>query len=98
MLRPNGRSPSPSSFGLAVAAVYVGLSVGPFAGGLLTEGLGWRGVFLVPALGTLPALALVIGGVYGYADSADGTVRKLSLGLAGIGGIGFVLVLLGVIR
>lgn len=42
-------------------------------------------------------LALVIGGVYGYADSADGTVRKLSLGLAGIGGIGFVLVLLGVI-
>ena len=42
-------------------------------------------------------LALVIGGIYGYADSADGTVRKLSLGLAGIGGIGFLLVLLGVI-
>lgn len=42
-------------------------------------------------------LALVIGGIYGYADSADGTVRKLSLGLAGIGGIGFLLVLFGLI-
>lgn len=42
-------------------------------------------------------VALVLGGIYGYADSADGTVRKLSLGLAGIGGIGFLLVMLGVI-
>ncbi len=32
--------------GLNVAAVYIGLSVGPFLGGLLTQQLGWRSVFL----------------------------------------------------
>ncbi len=44
--------------GIYVAAVYVGLSVGPFVGGLLTEYFGWRMVFI----GTLPlgAGALVL--------------------------------------
>lgn len=42
-------------------------------------------------------VALILGGVLGYADSADGTVRKLSLGLAAVGGTGLLLVLLGVI-
>ena len=42
-------------------------------------------------------LALVIGGIYGYADSADGTVRKISLGMAAVGGIGLLLVVLNVI-
>ncbi|MBU1320424.1 MAG: MFS transporter [candidate division Zixibacteria bacterium] len=33
--------------GINVAAVYFGLSAGPFFGGLLTEHLGWRSVFYV---------------------------------------------------
>ncbi len=33
--------------GIYVAAVYVGLSVGPFVGGLLTQYLGWRALFLI---------------------------------------------------
>ena len=33
--------------GIYVAAVYVGLSVGPFAGGLLTDHLGWRSIFAI---------------------------------------------------
>lgn len=33
--------------GIYVAAVYIGLSVGPFAGGLLTHYLGWRSIFLI---------------------------------------------------
>ncbi|HKJ64348.1 MAG TPA: MFS transporter [Desulfopila sp.] len=33
--------------GIYVAAVYIGLSVGPFAGGLLTEYFGWRSIFLI---------------------------------------------------
>ncbi len=33
--------------GINVAAVYLGLSFGPFLGGLLTQQLGWRSIFLV---------------------------------------------------
>ncbi|MBN2807023.1 MAG: MFS transporter [Prolixibacteraceae bacterium] len=33
--------------GMNIAAVYAGLSLGPFVGGLLTQWLGWQGVFYV---------------------------------------------------
>jgi MFS family permease len=36
--------------GLHVTSVYMALSTGPFLGGLLTEFVGWRAVFLVPSL------------------------------------------------
>jgi EmrB/QacA subfamily drug resistance transporter len=35
------------ALGWNVAAVYAGLSLGPFLGGILTERLGWRSLFLV---------------------------------------------------
>lgn len=35
------------ALGINVAAVYVGLSIGPYLGGLLTDWFGWRSVFLV---------------------------------------------------
>ncbi len=35
------------ALGITVAAVYFGLSAGPFLGGILTEHLSWRSVFLV---------------------------------------------------
>lgn len=34
------------AMGITVAAVYTGLSLGPFLGGLLTQHLGWRSVFI----------------------------------------------------
>ena len=38
--------------GIYVSAVYIGLSVGPFAGGILTQHIGWRSLFfLVVPLG-----------------------------------------------
>ncbi len=46
--------------GLNVAAVYLGLSLGPPLGGLLTQSLGWRSLFLlnVPLGGIILALVL----------------------------------------
>jgi len=35
------------AIGIYVAAVYIGLSVGPFAGGFITRYLGWRSIFAV---------------------------------------------------
>jgi len=44
------------ALGITVAAVYVGLSLGPFLGGLLTQQFTWRSVFLV----TVPFGLLII--------------------------------------
>ncbi len=46
------------AIGITVAAVYIGLSIGPFAGGLLTGALGWRSIFLVN--GPIGLLAFVL--------------------------------------
>ena len=35
------------AIGILVTAVYVGLATGPFAGGFLTQYLGWRSIFVV---------------------------------------------------
>jgi EmrB/QacA subfamily drug resistance transporter len=37
------------AMGIYVSAVYIGLSAGPFAGGVLTQQIGWRSLFLVVA-------------------------------------------------
>ncbi len=36
--------------GIAVSAVYLGLAFGPFAGGFLTEFIGWRSIFFVASV------------------------------------------------
>jgi len=46
--------------GLNTAAVYVGLSAGPFIGGLLTQQLGWRSVFFA----VIPLGAVVMAFVW----------------------------------
>ena len=38
------------AMGVYVSAVYIGLSVGPFTGGIFTQYLGWRSLFLIVAL------------------------------------------------
>ncbi len=44
--------------GINTAAVYLGLLTGPFLGGLLTQGLGWRSLFLFASSLSLPVFLL----------------------------------------
>lgn len=44
------------AIGMNVTAVYGGLSLGPFLGGVLTQFFGWRSIFLTTALLAVPVL------------------------------------------
>jgi EmrB/QacA subfamily drug resistance transporter len=44
--------------GTATAAVYVGLSLGPFVGGVMTQQLGWRSMFVLSAVLGAAAVAV----------------------------------------
>jgi EmrB/QacA subfamily drug resistance transporter len=46
--------------GINTGAVYIGLTLGPVLGGLLTQHAGWRAIFVVPAGLTLVALVLAL--------------------------------------
>jgi MFS family permease len=48
------------ALGINVAATYVGLSIGPFLGGLLTENLGWQSVFFFSAFWGLAVVVLIM--------------------------------------
>ncbi len=45
--------------GINTAAVYTGLSVGPFLGGVMTDTLGWRSIFLVGAVLGIAIIGIV---------------------------------------
>ncbi len=47
------------AIGINTAAVYIGLSAGPFFGGFLTQNFGWRSIFLVNVPIGLMILALI---------------------------------------
>jgi len=48
------------ALGIVTAATYIGLSLGPTLGGLLTQSLGWRSIFLVTAPPMLLVAALTV--------------------------------------
>ena len=60
--------------GIAVAAVYIGLSCGPFFGGWLTEHFSWRSIFVVNIPLGLSIILLVIWRLKGeWAGAPDDT-------------------------
>jgi EmrB/QacA subfamily drug resistance transporter len=58
--------------GINVAAVYLGLSLGPSIGGFLTEGLGWRSIFLTTVPLGLIVIAFVLWRLKGEWAEARG--------------------------
>ena len=47
------------ALGINAAAVYLGISVGPLLGGILTQNLGWRSIFLLSACLSLLVILLI---------------------------------------
>lgn len=59
------------ALGITIAAVYAGLSIGPFLGGILTDHFGWPAIFLVNLPVGLLTIALTLRGVrHEWADAA----------------------------
>ena len=46
--------------GISAASVYIGLSVGPIIGGIITQWLGWRFIFVLNMIVALVAMSLTI--------------------------------------
>lgn len=46
------------AIGIAVSAVYIGLALGPFVGGIMTQHLGWRSIFVLVTPFGLAAIAV----------------------------------------
>jgi EmrB/QacA subfamily drug resistance transporter len=58
--------------GINVAATYIGLSLGPVLGGLLTQHLGWRSIFFLGALLGLAVIGVVLWKLKGEWTGAKG--------------------------
>jgi EmrB/QacA subfamily drug resistance transporter len=65
------------ALGTNIAATYLGLSLGPFLGGMLTGALGWESVFLFTIPLALAALALAWKGIED--DGKDGGGEAMDL-------------------
>lgn len=64
--------------GISVSAVYLGLAFGPFAGGFLTQYLGWRSLFYIS--GVLGIITAIIAFVFlGNDELTEKTSKKIDL-------------------
>jgi len=84
------------AFGLTIASVYTGLSFGPFAGGLLTEYLGWRSIFLFTVLLGITGIFFLIRKIKG--EWAEATGESFDLAGSVIYGISLFLLIFGFSR
>ncbi len=82
------------ALGINVAAVYIGLSLGPFLGGLLTQHLTWRSVFLLNVPLGLIIIWLVLWKLKGEWAEARG--EKFDLPGAIIYGLALVVIMYGI--
>lgn len=79
--------------GISVASVYMGLAMGPFIGGVLTQQVGWRSIFFMSA--ALGTIASIITFLYlGKDESASGS-KKISLKGSAIYASALIVMVLG---
>lgn len=81
------------AIGITVAAVYIGLSIGPFLGGVLTQYLTWRSVFL--AVVPLGMLAGYLAIRYLKGEWADARGEKLDVAGSLLYGVAITLIMYG---
>ncbi len=67
-----------SALGVVIAAVFVGLSTGPFIGGFLTTHLGWESVFLCSVFLGMVILAITLWKLKGEWTEARGETFDLA--------------------
>ena len=81
------------ALGINVAAVYSGLSLGPFASGFLTQHLGWRSIFISYVPLELIIIALIFWKLKGEWAEAKG--ERFDLGGSVIYGLSLVALMYG---
>jgi MFS family permease len=79
--------------GIYITAVYIGLSTGPFLGGLLTEHFGWRSIFYINVPISILAIILVLWQLKG--EWADSRGEPLDIGGSVMYAVSIVAVMLG---
>ena len=84
------------AIGISVASVYLGLSLGPVAGGFLTQHFGWRSIFFLTVPMCLAVWTLVVVMLKG--EWADAKGEKLDLAGSFIYCLALVLLIFGFSR
>lgn len=81
------------ALGINVAAVYLGLSLGPFLGGFLTQHFGWRSIFLV----NVPLGLIIIAAVFWKlkGEWAEARGEKFDLSGSMIYGLALIAIMYG---
>ena len=59
------------AIGITVTSVYIGLSLAPFLGGILTQYLGWRSIFMQPS-----PLNWSLSGLHGDISKRSGPMQR----------------------
>ena len=81
------------ALGINIGVTYIGLSVGPFLGGILTQHLGWRSLFVLGGALGLAGLLIVLARVHGEWAEAKG--ERFDLGGSAVYAAGLALVMYG---
>ncbi|MCL5256667.1 MAG: MFS transporter [Chloroflexi bacterium] len=81
------------ALGITVTGTYIGLSLGPFIGGLITSYLGWRSIFFLTTAMGLSVVVLTLWKMRGEWVGAKG--EKMDLVGSGIFGFSLLVVMYG---